>query len=573
MFTLIALGTGAAYVYSVVATLAPGSSRRRSRAHDGAARSTSRPPRSSPPWCSSARCSSSARAARPAARSARCSASRRRPRAASATTAREEDVPLDQVRVGDALRVRPGEKVPVDGVVLEGASAVDESMVTGEPIPVEKAPGDARHRRDASTAPAASSCAPSASARETLLAQIVRMVGEAQRSRAPDPAPRRPRLGVLRARRRGRRPSSTFVAWALVRARAAPGARAGQRRRGADHRLPVRPRARDADVDHGRHRPRRRRRACSSRTPRRSRCSSGSTPRRRQDRHAHRGQAARRRGRAGGRTRRRASLRAWPRASSAASEHPLAAAIVAGARARARRSAPAEGVRSLTGQGRRGHASTAASVAVGNARLRRRARRRPGDAGATRAEALRARGPDGRLRRGRRPRRRAARRSPTRSSASAAEAIRALHAEGLRVVMLTGDNRTTAEAVARDSSASTTSRPRSLPAQKGGGGEAAAGRGPRRRDGRRRHQRRAGARRRPTSASRWAPAPTSRWRAPGITLVTRRPPRHRARAPPQPRDDAEHPPEPVLRLRLQRARRPDRRRRALPASRASCSAR
>src|SRR5207302_6759553 len=54
----------------------------------------------------------------------------------------EEDVPLDQVHVGDRLRVRPGEKVPVDGVVLEGTSAVDESMVTGEPIPVEKGPGD-----------------------------------------------------------------------------------------------------------------------------------------------------------------------------------------------------------------------------------------------------------------------------------------------------------------------------------------------------------------------------------------------------------------------------------------------
>ena len=66
---------------------------------------------------------------------------------AARRTATEEDVPLEQVQPGDRLRVRPGEKVPVDGVVLEGRSAVDESMVTGEPIPVEKQPGEPRHRR------------------------------------------------------------------------------------------------------------------------------------------------------------------------------------------------------------------------------------------------------------------------------------------------------------------------------------------------------------------------------------------------------------------------------------------
>ena len=53
----------------------------------------------------------------------------------------EEDVPLDQVRPGDVLRVRPGEKVPVDGTVIEGRSSIDESMISGEPIPVEKEPG------------------------------------------------------------------------------------------------------------------------------------------------------------------------------------------------------------------------------------------------------------------------------------------------------------------------------------------------------------------------------------------------------------------------------------------------
>jgi len=96
----------------------------------------------------------------------------------------EKDVPLDQVKPGDRLRVRPGEKVPVDGVVLEGASSVDESMVTGEPIPVEKTKDT---RVTGATVNGTGSFVMRAErvGSETLLAQIVRMVSEAQRSRAP----------------------------------------------------------------------------------------------------------------------------------------------------------------------------------------------------------------------------------------------------------------------------------------------------------------------------------------------------------------------------------------------------
>jgi Cu+-exporting ATPase len=96
----------------------------------------------------------------------------------------EHDVPLAQVQPGDLLRVRPGEKVPVDGVVVEGRSSVDESMITGEPIPVEKGPGG---KVTGGTVNGTGSFVMRAErvGEATLLAQIVRMVGEAQRSRAP----------------------------------------------------------------------------------------------------------------------------------------------------------------------------------------------------------------------------------------------------------------------------------------------------------------------------------------------------------------------------------------------------
>ena len=96
----------------------------------------------------------------------------------------EEDIPLTHVHIGDMLRVRPGEKVPVDGAVLEGESALDESMLTGEPIPVTKRPGD---KLIGATINASGSLVMRADkvGSQTMLAQIVQMVANAQRSRAP----------------------------------------------------------------------------------------------------------------------------------------------------------------------------------------------------------------------------------------------------------------------------------------------------------------------------------------------------------------------------------------------------
>jgi P-type Cu+ transporter len=96
----------------------------------------------------------------------------------------ERDVALNEVQRGDRLRVRPGERVPTDGVVLEGQSAVDESMLTGEPIPVEKAPGDAVTGGTLNTSGSFVMEARRVGS-ETMLAQIVKLVSEAQRSRAP----------------------------------------------------------------------------------------------------------------------------------------------------------------------------------------------------------------------------------------------------------------------------------------------------------------------------------------------------------------------------------------------------
>ena len=236
------------------------------------------------------------------ARSASCSAWRRRRRGVVARWD-EEDVPLSQVKVGDLCRVRPGEKVPVDGVVMEGRSAVDESMITGEPIPAEKEPGSQVTGGTINGTGGLLIRAEKVGS-DTLLAQIVRMVGEAQRSRAPiqrlaDQVARYfvPAVVLVSL--------LTFAVWSIWGTGAAAGPRAGERRGRADHRLPVRARAGDADGDHGRHRPRGESRhphqeRRGARAPRARRHARG-----RQDRHAHRGQAeARRRSNLRGRLRR-----------------------------------------------------------------------------------------------------------------------------------------------------------------------------------------------------------------------------------------------------------------------------
>jgi Cu+-exporting ATPase len=160
----------------------------------------------------------------------------------------DQEVPLDQVNVGDSLRVVPGDKVPVDGVVVEGSSSVDESMITGEPIPVEKNAGD---KVSAGTGGFVMRAERIGS--DTLLGQIVNMVAEAQRSRAPiqglaDKVASVFVPAVLAVS------AITFVVWMWV----GPEPQLAYAIvSGADYRLPVRARPCHADVDHGRRRPRR----------------------------------------------------------------------------------------------------------------------------------------------------------------------------------------------------------------------------------------------------------------------------------------------------------------------------
>ena len=184
MFTLIAIGTGAAYLFSLAATLAPGlfpDGFRDAGGHVGVYYEAAATiivlvllgqilelrARESTGGALRALLDLGAKSAR-----------------IVRADGREEEIPLEQVQVGDRLRVRPGDKVPVDGVVVEGHSSVDEAMLTGEPLPVEKSAGDAV---TGATINGTGSLVIEATrvGADTLLAQIVNLVAEAQRSRAP----------------------------------------------------------------------------------------------------------------------------------------------------------------------------------------------------------------------------------------------------------------------------------------------------------------------------------------------------------------------------------------------------
>jgi Cu+-exporting ATPase len=443
MFTLIAIGTGTAYAYSVVATLAPGIFPPSFRGHGG----------SVAVYFEAAAVITTlvllGQVLELRARS-RTSSALRALLGLTPKTARviredgnEEDVSLDTVTPGDRLRVRPGERVPVDGVVLEGRSAVDESMVTGESIPVEKGPGD---RLTGGTVNGTGGFVMRAErvGADTLLAQIVRMVSEAQRSRAPIQrladvvasyfVPAVVLTAVL-----------TFVAWSLlgpaprmtyalvnavtvliiacpcalglatpmsVMVGTGRGAQAGVLIRSAEA-LEILARVDTLVVD-----------KTGTLTEGRPRVTSVAP--------------------LGGRT--EAEVLRLAASIARASEHPLSAAVTAHATAAGVALAPVSDFRSLSGKGIVGTVEER-EVALGNEALMRDLHIDVRSASEA-AEALRREGASVVfLAAGGRPAGMLGISDPIKETTP--EAIRRLHAAGLRILMVTGDSRTTAEAVAR----------------------------------------------------------------------------------------------------------------------------
>ncbi|MFO7302868.1 MAG: heavy metal translocating P-type ATPase [Acidobacteriota bacterium] len=443
MFTLIALGVGAAYVFSVVATLAPGVFPPSFRDASGYVAVYFEPA------AVIVTLVLLGQVLELRARS-RTSGAIRALLGLTPTTARriaadgtESDVLLERVQPGDRLRVRPGERIPVDGVVVEGRTSVDESMITGEPIPVEKEAGS---RVTGGTINGTGSIVMTAErvGADTLLAQIVRLVGEAQRSRAPIQrladtvsawfVPSVVLVAVV-----------TFVVWATV----GPEPRFAHALVNAVAVLII---------------------ACPCAlglaTPMSIMVGTG--------RGAELGVLVRNAevlevmekvdtlvvDKTGTLTEGRPSLTAVVPTGAfdettllrlvasleRASEHPLAAAIVTGAEQRGIVLADVDGFTSITGKGVTGTVD-GRTVAVGSERLLEDVGADPGVL-AIRADRLRRDGAtvmfaavDGRAA--------GLIAVADRVKPTSTEAIRALHDDGIRVVMVTGDNRMTAEAVAR----------------------------------------------------------------------------------------------------------------------------
>jgi Cu+-exporting ATPase len=443
MWTLIGIGVGAAYLYSVVATLAPGIFPAAFRGPEGEV----------DVYFEAAAVITAlvllGQVLEIRARERTSGAIKALLGLAPKTARRvrddgtDEEVPLEEVQVGDRLRVRPGEKIPVDGMVLEGHSTVDESMLTGEPMPVEKNPGDPLTGGTLNQSGSFIFRAERVGS-DTMLAQIVQMVAQAQRSRAPIQrlvdvvagyfVPAVVVVAIL-----------AFIVWAIfgpppamayalvaavsVLIIACPcalglatpmsimvgtgrGAQAGVLIKNAEA-LERFAKVDTLVVD-----------KTGTLTEGKPRVTT-LVPAEGMDENA---------------------LLRLAGSLERASEHPLAAAIVAAARERGLEIVEASAFDSITGQGVRGKVD-GREVAIGNQRLLESLQVDPGPL-AGRAERQRAEGEtvmfvavDGR------PAGLVCVADPIKQTTPGA--LEALRAEGLRIVMLTGDNRTTAEAVAR----------------------------------------------------------------------------------------------------------------------------
>ena len=296
MFTLIAVGTGVAYVYSVVGTIAPEIFPATFRGHGGAVAV----------YFESAAVITVlvllGQVLELRAREATSGAIKALLQLAPKTARRigddgaDHEVEIDTLAVGDHLRVRPGEKVPVDGVILEGRSSLDESLVTGESMPVTKEAGS---KVIAGTLNQSGGFVMRADkvGRDTLLSQIVQDGGGRAALARADPAAGRSGFRLVRACRH-RRGADRVRRLGLVRAGTAHGVRPGRRRQRAHHRLPLRARPRHADVDHGRRRARRAGRRADQERRSAGAHGEGRHAGGRQDGHADRGQAEGRRDRA-----------------------------------------------------------------------------------------------------------------------------------------------------------------------------------------------------------------------------------------------------------------------------------